>query len=87
VVDEQANWLAAAGRPTHGEEVEMAVAVIVGFKDGKISHEHIYRDQGGVLAQVGLLDPAGLPVVIRCTRRLERVTGKNRHWGVDVFGT
>ena len=45
-----------------GKPVEMAVAVIVGFKDGKISHEHIYWDQAGVLVQVGLLDPTGLPV-------------------------
>ena len=40
----------------------MAVAVIVGFKDGKISHEHIYWDQASVLVQIGLLDPKGLPV-------------------------
>jgi carboxymethylenebutenolidase len=40
----------------------MAVAVIVGFQDGRISHEHIYWDQASVLVQVGLLDPAGLPV-------------------------
>jgi carboxymethylenebutenolidase len=40
----------------------MAVAVIVGFKDDKITHEHVYWDQAGVLAQIGLLDPAGLPV-------------------------
>ena len=40
----------------------MVVAVIVGFKDGKISHEHIYWDQAGVLVQVGLLDSKGLPV-------------------------
>jgi carboxymethylenebutenolidase len=39
----------------------MAVAVIVGFKDGKISHEHVDWDQAGVLVQVGLLNPAGLP--------------------------
>ena len=32
------------------------------LKDGKISHEHICWDQAGVLAQVGLLNPAGLPV-------------------------
>jgi len=25
-------------------------------------HEHIYWDQASVLVQVGLLDPAGLPV-------------------------
>jgi carboxymethylenebutenolidase len=55
------DWLLPGVLPT-GKPVEMAVAVIVGFKDGKISHEHIYWDQAGVLVQVGLLDPAGLPV-------------------------
>ena len=34
----------------------MAVAVVVGFKDGKISHEHIHWDQVGVLVQIGLVD-------------------------------
>jgi len=37
----------------------MAVAVVVGFKGDRISHEHIYWDQAGVLVQVGLLDPKG----------------------------
>lgn len=55
------DWL-LPGVPPTGRRVEMAVAVIIGFKDGKISHEHIYWDQAGVLVQVGLLDPAGLPV-------------------------
>ena len=55
------DWLLPGVSPT-GKKVEMAVAVIVGFKDGKISHEHIYWDQAGVLIQVGLLDPTGLPV-------------------------
>ena len=55
------DWL-LPGVPPTGKRVEMAVAVIVGFKDGKISHEHIYWDQAGVLVQVGLLDPTGLPV-------------------------
>ena len=55
------DWL-LPGVPPTGKQVEMAVAVIVGFKDGKISHEHIYWDQAGVLVQVGLLDPEGLPV-------------------------
>jgi carboxymethylenebutenolidase len=55
------DWLLPGVMPT-GKPVEMAVAVIVGFQDGKISHEHIYWDQAGVLAQVGLLDPDGLPV-------------------------
>ena len=55
------DWLLPGVAPT-GKPVEMAVAVIVGFKDGKISHEHIYWDQAGVLVQIGLLNPAGLPV-------------------------
>jgi len=55
------DWLLPGVRPT-GKAVEMAVAVVVGFKGDKISHEHIYWDQAGVLAQVGLLNPAGLPV-------------------------
>jgi carboxymethylenebutenolidase len=55
------DWL-LPGIPPTGKPVEMAVAVVVGFKDGKISHEHIYWDQASVLVQVGLLDPKGLPV-------------------------
>jgi carboxymethylenebutenolidase len=55
------DWL-LPGVPPTGKAVEMAVVVIVGFKDGKISHEHIYWDQAGVLVQIGLLNPGGLPV-------------------------
>ena len=55
------DWL-LPGVPPTGKSVEMAVVVIVGFKDGKISHEHIYWDQAGVLLQIGLLNPGGLPV-------------------------
>ena len=55
------DWL-LPGVPPTGKPVELAVVVIVGFKDGKISHEHIYWDQASVLVQIGLLDPTGLPV-------------------------
>lgn len=55
------DWL-LPGVPATGKRVEMVVAVIVGFRDGKISHEHIYWDQGSVLVQVGLLNRADLPV-------------------------
>jgi carboxymethylenebutenolidase len=55
------DWLLPGVAPT-GKPVEIAFCVVVGFEDGKISHEHIYWDQAGVLVQVGLLDPAGLPV-------------------------
>jgi carboxymethylenebutenolidase len=55
------DWLLPGVAPS-GKAVEMAVAVIVGFEGDRISHEHIYWDQAGVLAQIGLLNPAGLPV-------------------------
>jgi carboxymethylenebutenolidase len=55
------DWLLPGVAPT-GKPVEVAFAVVVGFKDGKITHEHIYWDQASVLVQIGLLDPKGLPV-------------------------
>jgi len=55
------DWLLPSVAPT-GKPVELVVVVIVGFKDGKISHVHIYWDQASVLVQIGLLDPKGLPV-------------------------
>ena len=45
-----------------GKHVRLAFCVVVGFDDGKVAHEHIYWDQASLLVQVGLLDPAGLPV-------------------------
>jgi carboxymethylenebutenolidase len=45
-----------------GRRVEAAFCVVVGFKDGKVSHEHIYWDQASLLVQIGLLDPGLLPV-------------------------
>jgi carboxymethylenebutenolidase len=55
------DWLLPGVQPT-GKPVEMAVAVVVGFAGDKISHEHIYWDQAGVLLQIGLLKADGLPV-------------------------
>ena len=45
--------------------VRVAFVVIVGVDNGKIAYEHIYWDQATVLVQLGLLDPAGLPVAGR----------------------
>ena len=45
-----------------GKRVEVALVAIVKFQDGKLAHEHIYWDQASVLVQIGLLDPAELPV-------------------------
>ena len=54
-------WL-LPGVPPTGRRLEMAVVVIVSFEGGKMKSEHIYWDQASVLVQLGLLDPAGLPV-------------------------
>jgi carboxymethylenebutenolidase len=45
-----------------GRHVQLAFCVVVGFRDGKVGHEHIYWDQASLLAQVGLLDASQLPV-------------------------
>ena len=45
-----------------GKHVQLAFCVVVGFRDGKVAHEHIYWDQASLLAQVGLLDASKLPV-------------------------
>jgi carboxymethylenebutenolidase len=56
-MDQLLPGMAPTGRP-----VQLAFCVVVGFEDGKVSHEHIYWDQASLLVQVGLLDPAELPV-------------------------
>jgi carboxymethylenebutenolidase len=35
---------------------------VVKFEDGKIASEHLYWDHATVLVQVGVLDPATVPV-------------------------
>jgi carboxymethylenebutenolidase len=59
-----------------GRRVEMALVVIVGVSGGKVAYEHIYWDQAGLLVQLGLLDPAGLPIGIDTASRLLVATGK-----------
>src|ERR1700730_12125414 len=56
------DWMLPGIAPT-GKRVECLPAVIVHFRDGKLSNEHIYWDQATVLVQLGLLDPSTLPVV------------------------
>jgi carboxymethylenebutenolidase len=55
------DWM-LPGIPPTGKRVEVPLVAIVRFKDGKLAHEHIYWDQASVLVQIGLLDPAKLPV-------------------------
>ncbi|HXQ70458.1 MAG TPA: dienelactone hydrolase family protein [Pyrinomonadaceae bacterium] len=55
------DWMLPGVEPT-GKHVRVALVVIVHFRDGKLAHEHIYWDQASVLAQLGLIDSANLPV-------------------------
>jgi carboxymethylenebutenolidase len=44
------------------------------FENGKVTHEHVWWDQASLLVQVGLLDPANLPVVgVEQAKQLLRV--------------
>jgi carboxymethylenebutenolidase len=54
-----------------GRHVQLPFCVVVRFEDGKVAHEHIYWDQASLLVQIGLLDPADLPV-----------TGAEQAWNV-----
>jgi carboxymethylenebutenolidase len=46
-----------------GRKVTLAHVVVMGIVDGKVTYEHIYWDQASLLVQVGLIDPAKLPVI------------------------
>ena len=54
-------WMLPGVAPTNAR-VEVALVVIVRFRDGKLAHEHIYWDQASVLKQIGLLTDPALPV-------------------------
>jgi carboxymethylenebutenolidase len=49
------DWMLPGVAPT-GRTVEFALVALIGFRDGKICHEHIYWDQATVLSQLGVLD-------------------------------
>jgi carboxymethylenebutenolidase len=57
----EVDWMLPGVSPT-GRPVEIPMIAIVQFEGDKLVHEHIYWDQASVLVQVGLLDPASLPV-------------------------
>jgi carboxymethylenebutenolidase len=59
--DCEIDWLLPGVAPT-GKYVEVPMLVVVAFRGSKLYNEHIYWDQASVLVQIGLLDPAGLPV-------------------------
>jgi carboxymethylenebutenolidase len=58
---EEMPWMLPGVAATN-KHVEIPLVVIVRFRDGKLSHEHIYWDQASVLKQIGLITDAKLPV-------------------------
>lgn len=51
------------GIPATGKRIEVPMIALIQFRDGLIESEHIYWDQAGVLAQLGLLDNKTLPIM------------------------
>jgi carboxymethylenebutenolidase len=54
-------WILGDIEPT-GRVVRVPQLAVIGFRDDKVHFEHIWWDQASVLAQVGVLDAATLPV-------------------------
>jgi carboxymethylenebutenolidase len=62
------------GIPPTGKRVELPHVLVMKFENGKVAHEHVWWDQASLLVQVGLLDPARLPVAgVEQARKLLRV--------------
>ena len=59
--DREIDWLLPGLAPT-GKYFEVPLLAVVCFRGDKLYNEHIYWDQASVLVQIGVLDPAGLPV-------------------------
>jgi carboxymethylenebutenolidase len=60
--DREMPWILPGVEPT-GRRVAIPQVAVVGFRADKVRFEHIWWDQAALLAQLGLLDAAGLPVV------------------------
>jgi len=59
--DREIDWMLPGLAPT-GKYFEIPMLAVVCFRGDKLYNEHIYWDQASVLVQIGVLDPAGLPV-------------------------
>lgn len=64
----QMDWL-LPGVPATNKPVEVSTITVVQFQDAKMASERIYFDQASILVQLGLLDPAKLPVAGVATAR------------------
>jgi carboxymethylenebutenolidase len=81
----EVEWMLPGLAPT-GKRVVVDLAVIVGLDKGKVSHEHTYWDQASILAQLGFIDPNGLPIVEVGSPRLPRRGIRHRYecWPPDL---
>jgi len=59
--DIEIDWMLPGVKPT-GKSVEIPFVIVITFLGDKLVNEHIYWDQASVLAQIGLIDPTGLPI-------------------------
>src|SRR5215813_6415173 len=67
------------GIPPTGKRVELPHVVVMKFENGKIAHEHVWWDQASLLVQVGLLDPANLPVAgVEQARKLLQIVQRHK---------
>jgi carboxymethylenebutenolidase len=48
------DWM-VPGVPATNRKVELALVGVIRFEEGKVANEHLYWDQAGVLAQLGIL--------------------------------
>jgi carboxymethylenebutenolidase len=68
--DIEMDWMLPGVAPT-GRHVEVPTVVVVQLGRDEIIWERIYWDQASVLVELGLLDPASLPVAgIESARKL-----------------
>ena len=77
--DREIDWMLPGVAPT-GKYVEIPMVGIISFRGDKLYHEHIYWDQASVLVQIGLLDPALLPVagIEQARKLLDETIPSNR---------
>jgi carboxymethylenebutenolidase len=59
--DREIDFMAPGIAPT-GKYVEVPLVVVIEFRGERLYNEHIYWDQASMLAQLGVLDPKGLPI-------------------------
>jgi len=66
------------GIPATSKRVELPHVLVMKFENGKVAHEHVWWGQAPLLVQVGLLDPANLPVAgVEQARNLRRVAERH----------